>query len=105
MSENKYIFEKLKMSEVLAQLAEECSELGKAALKLRRVIDGRNPTPVTIIEASENMAEEIADVLLCLEVIGFELDELDGFKGIMDAKRKRWVTRLQEREGAGDRAE
>ena len=42
-----YVRKTLSKEEQLAQLAEECAELGKAALKLRRVYDGRNPTPVT----------------------------------------------------------
>ena len=48
MNEN---FEKIKgrlgEAEVLAQLAEECTELAQAALKMRRVLDGKNPTPDT----------------------------------------------------------
>ena len=48
MNEN---FEKIKgrlgEAEVLAQLAEACTELAQAALKLRRALDGKNPTPNT----------------------------------------------------------
>lgn len=48
MNEN---FEKIKgrlvEAEVLAQFAEECTELAQAALKLRRALDGKNPTPNT----------------------------------------------------------
>ena len=36
----------LAVEEKLAGLAEECSELAQAAQKLRRVFDGKNPTPV-----------------------------------------------------------
>lgn len=35
----------LPKAEILAQLAEETSELAQAALKLRRAIDKENPTP------------------------------------------------------------
>lgn len=35
----------LPKAEILAQLAEEASELAQAALKLRRAIDKENPTP------------------------------------------------------------
>lgn len=105
MTNIEYILERLTLQEVLAQLAEEAAELGKAALKLRRVIDGTNPTPVTLIEACENLAEEIGDVLLCLEVIGFDHDGLTEFRAVMNVKLQRWVDRLQEVERNGNDAE
>lgn len=43
--------------EILCQLAEEASELCKAALKLRRTIDGSSPTPVTMEEAEKKLEE------------------------------------------------
>ena len=60
-----YVRNTLSKEEQLAQLAEECAELGKAALKLRRVYDGRNPTPVTRPEAFNNLVEEIAMNVMC----------------------------------------
>ena len=45
-------------TEVLAQLAEEAAELAQAALKLRRVLDGTNPTPLSESEARAALAEE-----------------------------------------------
>lgn len=39
-------------------LAEECSELAKAAQKMARVIRKENPTPVTEEEAGEMVREE-----------------------------------------------
>ena len=65
-----FIRERLPQEELLAQLAEECAELSKAALKLRRVYDGTNPTPVKRSEAYDNLLEEVADVTLCLNVLG-----------------------------------
>ena len=44
------------------QLAEECNELGKAALKLARVLRGENPTPVTEEAARAKVIEEFTDV-------------------------------------------
>lgn len=35
-------------AEIVAQLAEEASELTQTALKLRRVLDGTNPTLVVL---------------------------------------------------------
>lgn len=44
------------------QLAEECNELAKAALKYARILRGENPTPVTRTEAMEAISEEWSDV-------------------------------------------
>lgn len=92
-----YIWERLSREELLAQLAEEAMELGHAALKLRRVMDGSNPTPVSREEAEENLLEEIVDIFVCLAVLGCckvgpEGDERYG------RKLERWVSRLAEKE-------
>ena len=52
--------------EILIQMGEEGSELSKAAIKLYRAIDMKNPTPVSINEAHENLVEEFGDVLNCI---------------------------------------
>lgn len=91
-----YIQEKLTTEELLAQLAEEAAELGHAALKLRRVYDGSNPTPTTYKDALANLHEEIADVQLLLKVL-----ELNGpnhkakHTHIMQEKVARWARRLK----------
>lgn len=54
------IFDALPEEEILAQMAEECVEASKAALKLRRVRSGVNPTPVSEKDAFENLVEELA---------------------------------------------
>lgn len=87
---------KLCDAELLAQLAEEASELAHAALKLRRVRDGRNYTPVTFQEAYDQLKEEVSDVMLCLEVLGVDAD-----RRTMDAKLERWAERLRKHGGAG----
>ena len=68
------IFTSLPEVEVLAQLSEESAEMAKAALKLRRVLDGTNPTPVSERTARENLTEEISDVLVCLCDLGLHGD-------------------------------
>lgn len=80
--------------ELLAQLAEEATELTHAALKLRRVMDGRNPTPVRFSEAWNNFQEEIADVLLCLQVLGVDAEPA-AYRYSIEAKLDRWVGRLR----------
>lgn len=80
------------MPEVLAQLAEEAAELSQAALKLRRALDKRNPTPIAAAVADKDLQEEFSDVLLCMTMVGVE-------KGVVErtirAKARRWATRLE----------
>jgi NTP pyrophosphatase (non-canonical NTP hydrolase) len=88
-------------SEILAQMAEEGAELVQAALKLRRAIDKKNPTPKNVGECSDNLTEEFADVLVCLTVFAeaFDVDFdslMDEIGDIGEAKMKRWAERLEE---------
>ena len=82
--------------EILAQLAEECAELAQAALKLRRALDGTNPTPKSEENCREALREEIADVLLCLSEI--EDTWIGRVAYYTNTKRKRWLQRLEARE-------
>ena len=98
---SKKVSDILPKTEILAQLAEEASELAQAALKLRRALDGTNPTPKSVVECEANLIEEWADVDLSLrnalgtdyfykyrtEVEGIELKKLD-----------RWLSRLEAKE-------
>ena len=93
------IREILDKTEILAQLAEEAAELAQAALKLRRAIDGKNPTPKSIAECEAAMEEEIADVELCLLQIGFASDDHINTQAlIMCSKEERWLSRLRKKE-------
>lgn len=84
-------------SELLCQLAEECAELAQAALKLRRVITGDNPTPVSEREASADYVEEVADVMACLMALKFPVDH-GNIHDIQESKFRRWVERLEARD-------
>jgi len=90
------IAEKLPETELLAQLAEECAELSKAALKLRRSLDGTNPTPMSREEAKKNLIEEIADVFICIDTVAIaeEIDIKSVFE-ISEVKMARWMERLE----------
>jgi NTP pyrophosphatase (non-canonical NTP hydrolase) len=91
-----YIRNTLSREELLTQLAEECAELSKAALKLRRAYNGDNPTPMTRADAYNNLIEEIADVTLCIEVLGFNSPEnLHNIGQIWEEKLSRWEQRLR----------
>ena len=99
-----YVRENIPREELLCQLAEECAELGKAALKLARVLRGVNPTPVTRAEAFDNLVEECADVTLCMEVLSLNTPELlENCGRIWEEKSARWMNRLKEGGGNGDK--
>lgn len=112
---SKKVSDILPKTEILAQLAEEASELAQAALKLRRALDGTNPTrrvryePDTksVEECLENIQEEMADVFVCLTMFG-KSAERDGILiynrymekviKIEDEKEARWLSRLGTKE-------
>ena len=64
-------------------------------MKLRRALDGKNPTPVAEPEAMRSLQEELADVLLCAAITVF--NEAD-VALIMRTKTARWTTRLKRRD-------
>lgn len=61
------IAEKLGRDEMLLQLAEECSELSQACLKMVRANKGL--TPKTFDECKDSLAEELNDVKVCMELV------------------------------------
>ena len=88
------IIEEIGTAAMLEQLAEECNELGKAALKLARIIRKNNPTPVTEEQAKENLCEEAGDVINCIEMLeGADILFVDD-----DARKSkiiRWENRIK----------
>ncbi len=87
------MLEKIGEPAMLEQLAEECMELGKAALKKARVIRGENPTPVTAEKADENLTEETTDVLICIDELCLKNDP-----EITREKRERFQKRWEEKQ-------
>lgn len=80
--------------ELLAELAEECTELAQAALKYRRAagMATANPTPTTEEEAYISMEEEMADVLTTMAVLyraGFSYPAAE-----INYKLTRWAERI-----------
>lgn len=75
---------------MLDQLAEEATELAKAALKLARIYRAENPTPVTEGEAYKNLIEEYTDVETCARELCLRADP-----EIEAAKRQRFMTRIR----------
>lgn len=97
------IADRLSQEELLAGLAEEAAELAQAALKLRRILNGKNPTPVPYSQAVEDLNEEIADVFLSIDQIYCVDDDL--IESFYKRKEQRWLDRLagiiKERESNG----
>ena len=79
---------------IYRQLAEECMELGHAALKLIRA--EKRETPMPVQDAQQALIEEIADVRVMLFVLEKMLDT-DGRVRLIEqtaAKDKRMAARL-----------
>lgn len=94
----RYITQSVPRSEILAQLAEEASELAQAALKMRRAEDRANPTPISTDEGRIALLEEWADVNLCamaLAEAGLDLGTYET-QVIIESKANRWANRLSE---------
>ena len=95
----KKINDYLTTPDLLCQLAEEDSELAQAALKLKRAMAGTNPTPMSVEECVANMDEEIADVSLLVDLLGYNKREHLLSQGrVAQRKAERWLKRLEERE-------
>lgn len=82
---------------LLEQMAEECSELAQAALKLARLERGENPTPKTEEECVENLLEELGDVNLCMSVV--EANRGIHIRCLSVDKKARWAKRIREARG------
>ena len=82
---------------MLEQLAEECSELAQAALKLARLERGENPTPKTEEECVENLLEELGDVNLCMSVV--EANRGIHIRCLSVDKKARWAQHIREARG------
>lgn len=97
----KYIRTMLDNRTLLEQLAEECSELSKASLKMIRAMGrSNNITPVSPGQAMDNFREEIMDVLSVIALI----EGGDSLNGMVydipyNPKLKRWAERLGYEEG------
>lgn len=94
-SAKKIIISEMSEPAMLEQLAEECAELGHAALKMARIVRGDNPSPVSKTTAYNNLREEIADVNVCVGLVSSMYNMQNTFK-IEDGKIIRWANRITE---------
>ena len=88
------IIEKYGEEYVLRQLAEECSELAKASLKMIRA--QRRETPVLPLDARDDFIEELADVQNAIRAAKELLspDEEMKLLSIRREKENRWYRRM-----------
>ena len=86
---------KIDLDELLAGLAEEAAEVAQAALKCRRAINGKNPTPVEVEKAFIRLHEEMADTTLYGEMVNIEWSAVADF---LQFKIDRWCKRLEDAE-------
>lgn len=77
--------------DICIQLAEECSELAQASLKVARNIGRVNKSRKPHNKSLKDLKEEIGDVLNCLNVMQIEPNS-----DLMKQKMKRWVSQLAE---------
>lgn len=99
---NKKISDILPQTEILAQLAEEASELAQAALKLRRALDGKNPTPKGVNECENALIEEYADVIVCISALNCSPEWYEDATAMIHAKSTRWLSRLKAKEQSNE---
>lgn len=92
------IIKKIGIPAMLEQLAEEGSELSQASLKLARKLRGDNPTPKLERDCLNDLCEEMADVLLCIDLlVEAGLVSHEAIDSVMMQKRGRWNKRLKDK--------
>lgn len=88
------ILDHLDPADIWGQLAEEAAELAQAALKMQRLLTGRNPPRLGEVKATAMVVEEHADLALCFELLSWN-DKAKREK-IRREKLRRWADSLQE---------
>ena len=91
------LIEKIGEPATLELLAEECTELAHACLKLARVMRGENPTPKTKDECRKRVVEEIADISLTLDELDPAWLKEENISNIAYQKYTRMMERLEEK--------
>ena len=91
VDDKRYVLEHTDRRTLLEQLAEEAAELSQAALKLIRAEKlSDNPTPANVSIASEQLNEELADVLVAADAVGIPILE-----SCDNSKWRRWAARIR----------
>ena len=72
-------------------LAEEATELAKAALKCARALRRESYTPMSYNDCKKSLEEEFSDVICCANVLNLKPNQ-----DIIDYKTFRWKQRIYE---------
>ena len=73
---------------MLEQTAEELTEFAQACLKYARYLRGENPTYKDESELRDNLHEEAADVIICMDELPFDGGELSAWVGYKKNRMK-----------------
>lgn len=88
----KKIGSKLSREDLLLQLAEECSELSHASLKMIRADHGIAYKPYG--KCLNNLAEEMADVAICMLALASTIPDVEQLKNeFVKEKIDKWYIR------------
>lgn len=90
-----FIVQAIGEAALVGQGAEECCELAQALLKLQRIDMKVNTAAATREQVTDQITEEIADVLNLIELIEMHLGiDLEKVSLIRNEKMGRWADRL-----------
>lgn len=91
-----FVCENISNVDAATQMIEECSELQQALTKYLRLTVGNNPPKdKNLINISNNLDEECADVLVAMQVLKeYEIIDMCEIEKIAEHKLKRWANRL-----------
>lgn len=93
--EIKYIQENLSKPALYGQLAEEAAELAQAALKMQRYLMRENPPRQNLAEINRAIAEEYADIQICMEALGSPALDNDMYIATLRFKPTRWAAAVR----------
>lgn len=91
------LIERIGTAAMLEQTAEEAAELTQACLKAARCKRGENPVYKTRAQIQSDLAEEIADVIICIRELLSQDTDLDCLVDKMQGEKiERMVKRIRE---------
>lgn len=97
------IIERIGTAAMLEQTAEEAAELTQACLKAARCKRGENPVYKTRAQIQSDLAEEIADVIICIRELLSQNTDLDYLVNKMQGEKiERTVKRIREEDRSNE---
>lgn len=97
------LIERIGVSAMLEQTAEEAAELAQACLKAARCKRGENPVYKTRARLQSDLAEEIADVIICISELLSQNAGLDYLANKMQGEKiERMVKRIREEDRSNE---